>query len=464
MKSRKAICFALAGLFLALTVTMVVQAGGRDHDRDDQGFGQNRPKPLKLVGTILIPGSPIASTDIAWVDQNTETLVVGDRSNKGVDVVDAENDVYLGRVQSGQIQGTLVGFGGPTSMTTGITSAHQGPNGVVTTPDKKVWAGDGDSTLKVADLDPTSPTYLQIIAVISTVAPGCTGGYTGTCDRADELAYDPAHNIIVAANDEPSPTPPAIAPYLTFINASYPYNVLGHMNFAAQGEVVGTGLEQPVWDPGLHSVLQTLPANNMDGTGSIVIIDPIKEKVTRVINLDAFNCSPSGMALGPDQHVVVACKVVPAVVSATVPSTFPLVIDVETGNEIGPGIDQVGGGDEVNYSPGDNRFVVSSTVEGESGNPGVLGVINADSGDWLQNLPAATAVSPAYLKAVGGSGNLAALGENNHVFVIVKPTAKVADICPAVTVSANTPPATDYGCVAVFGPTNEDPDSSPFSF
>jgi hypothetical protein len=77
------------------------------------------------------------------------------------------------------------------------------------------------------------------------------------------------------------------------------------------------------------------------------VFDPIEET------------SPSGEALGPDQHVVVACKVVPAVTPATVQSTFPLVIDVETGNEIGPGIDQVGGGDEVNYNPGDNRFVVS---------------------------------------------------------------------------------------------------------
>jgi hypothetical protein len=296
-----------------------------------------------------------------------------------------------------------------------------------------------------------------VVDVHSTI-PGntCTGGAAGTCLRADELAYDPAHNIVAAAIDSPKSVPP----YLTFIDASYPYTILGQMNFAAQGEGTGKGLEQPLWDPGLHSFLQTLPANNADGTGSIVVIDPVKEKVTRVISLDAYNCSPSGEALGPDQHVVVACAIPGA--AAPSPSTFPLVIDISTGDEVGPGIDQVGGGDEVNYNPGDNRFIVSSTVEGISTNPGVLGVINADNGDWLQNTPSATPPQIG-LKAKGGSGNLAALGENNHVFVIVKPTAGVADVCPTVgvTVGAVTT-QTDYGCVAVFGPTREDPDSFQF--
>jgi len=459
----------LAGLFLALTLTLSARAGGdRDHDRDDQGggVGGQQPSPLKLLGTILIPGSPIASTDIAYVDQASEILVFADRSNKGVDVLDAENDVFLGRV---------LGFTGASSST--VTSTHQGPNGAVITRDKKLWAGDGDTTVKVADLDPTSPTYLKIIVSISTASvpsfttiSNCTGGLTGTCNRDDEMAYDSADNIVVVATDEPN----SIQPYLTFIDANPPYTILGQINFVAQGAVASGGLEQPVWDPGLHRILQTIPVTNGAGTGSIAVINPVTEKVERVISLSAYNCSPSGEDLGPNQHLVVACKVPGA--NAPSSSSFPLVIDVSTGNEIGPGINQVGGGDEVYYNPGDNRFLVSSTVDGVTtasgtttpvGDPAVLGVINADNGDWLQNVPPATAGTPGtggLTNSGKAAGNLAAFGEDNHVFVIVKPQAPATTVCTPVAVAGTggTTTLTDYGCVAVFGPTREAPDSFHF--
>jgi hypothetical protein len=445
MISRKAVSFLLVGIVM---FTLSARAGGdRDRDRDDRDHDHRvSNSPLKLLGTISIPGSPIASTDIAFVDQQTEMLLFADRSNKAVDVVDAENDIFLGRILTNAA--ATLHFTGVTSPST-----HGGPNGVVTTPDKKVWAGDGDSTVKVADVDPSSPTYLQIIASISTAGlssvSGCTGGVTGTCNRDDEIAYDPQHNIIIVANDEPM----GLAPFVTFIDASFPYTVLGQINFSAQGVVAG-GLEQPVWDPAIHRFLLTLPVTNGTGTGAIAVINPTTEKVDRVISLSAFNCSPSGEALGPDQHIVVACKIPGA--AAPSPSSFPLILDVSTGNEIGPGINQVGGGDEVNYNPGDRRFVVASTVDGISTYPGVLGVINAENGDWLQNLPSATPPSTGGLKTSGSAGNLAAFGENNHVFVIVKAsTAPVTDIC-------GTFAGVDYGCVAVFGPTHEDPDPDQF--
>lgn len=301
MNSRKAVIFLLATI---VTFTLSTRAGGdRDHDRDDGDHDHHVSNaPLKLLGTISIPGSPIASTDIAFVAQQSELLVFADRSNKAVDVVDAENDIFLGRVQTNAA--ATLHFTGATSP-----SVHGGPNGVVITPDKKVWAGDGDSTVKVADLDPSSPTYLQIIATINTAGlstvSNCTGGVAGTCNRDDEIAYDPQHNIIIVANDEPTGLPP----FVSFIDASFPYTILGQINFSAQGDVAGNGLEQPVWDPAIHRFLLTLPVTNGTGTGSIAVINATTEKVERVISLSAFNCSPSGEALGPDQHLVVACKI-----------------------------------------------------------------------------------------------------------------------------------------------------------
>ena len=111
----------------------------------------------------------------------------------------------------------------------------------------------------------------------------------------------------------------------------------------------------------------------------------------------------------------------------------------------------------MNYNPGENEFVISAALDGVSngpGNPVLLGVINGESGDWINNAPPATAAPTSTTLGTGGSAttgraaNLAALGSNKRVFVIVHPAtaAGASDICGVFG-------ATDFGCVAVFGPT-----------
>src|SRR5215831_4639772 len=70
--------------------------------------------PVALRKAIAIPGASLASTDLLWVDEASERLFFADRSNFSVDIIDAENDVYVGRV---------TGFVGPTGPRGG------GPNG-----------------------------------------------------------------------------------------------------------------------------------------------------------------------------------------------------------------------------------------------------------------------------------------------------------------------------------------------
>lgn len=212
-------CFKLTAACVACLLAATTIPASADDDRDN-----NRNAPVSALGVITVPGNPVTSADISWADPVTERYYFADRSNFGVEVIDAEKDVWVGRVAG--MAGPLTSGGG-TSTTNG-----PGPNGVVVTPQKRLWAGDGNSTVQLADVDPDSPNYLKILHSVSTALPACDGGSATThyCGRADELDYDPIHHIILVANNAPlSATVPhlSIDPYATFIKADPPYNVIG---------------------------------------------------------------------------------------------------------------------------------------------------------------------------------------------------------------------------------------------
>jgi hypothetical protein len=99
----------------------------------------------------------------------------------------------------------------------------------------------------------------------------------------------------------------------------------------------------------------------------------------------------------------------------------------------------VGGGDEVWYNPGDGRFYVTSTdntvvVPTGGTAPTVLGVIDAEDGSWLQNVP-----------DMGGR-NASAFPENNRIFSPVRATTT----SPDNTICATFGQLKGTGCIAVF--------------
>src|SRR5258708_10184946 len=100
---------------------------------------------MRQIGTISIPGEPLNSFDLSWIDQSTGMYYLADRSNKGIDIVDTKKGAWVGRV---------TGFVGPVMKKDGTccNNAVSGPNGVLTIPGKEAWVGDGDSTVKVIDL------------------------------------------------------------------------------------------------------------------------------------------------------------------------------------------------------------------------------------------------------------------------------------------------------------------------
>jgi len=422
---------------LSVALPLTIRADQQDRRRGDAGdcresehHEHSANTPVHLSGVITVPGNPITSADIAWVDPGTERYYFADRSNFGVDIIDAETDVYLARVTG--MAGPLPSGGG-TSATNG-----PGPNGVLVTPNRRLWAGDGNSTVRVADVDPNSPNYLSLIGSISTALPACDSAAAHYCGRADELGYDPRHHLILIANNAPlsiaSPHAP-IDPYATFISADPPFAAVGHISFAGAG-----GLEQPLWDPEIRRFLLTVPGKIVAGViatrPSIAVINPTSMTVEKSFVLDCqtlagtTSVSTTGIALAPFQHVLVsACG-------------FPIILSALNGHVFNV-VKQVGGGDEVWHNPGDGRFYVTGP---DTSTPPVvsLGVIDAETSRWLQNVPDVRGKNPA------------AFAENNRVFTIVQVNAAIV---------AN--PATDNstcslfgfrgtGCIAVFTHADDD--------
>jgi hypothetical protein len=436
MKERKFVSLLCALAFvLPLTVRADQDNDHKDRDdrscRDSEHHEHNANTPVGLIGVIPVPGNPILSSDIAWVDPGTERYYIADRSNFGVDIIDAESNFYVDRVAG--MAGPLASGGG-TATTNGA-----GPNGVVVTPSRKLWAGDGNSLVRVADVDPDSPDYLKIIGTVSTANSTCDDG-TATghfCGRADEIGYDPKDKVILIANPNAlSIVPPhgSTNPFATFISAVPPYPVLGHVTF-----VGASGLEQPLWDPELHKFWLTVPGP-VGGNPTIARLDPITLAVDKTYTLDCLaltgtaNNGITGIALAPFQHLLVSACGRPIILSALTGHVFNV-------------ITQVGGGDEVWYNPGDGRFYVT----GASNTPPMpavqsLGVIDAETSGWLQNVTDVRGKNPA------------AFAENNHIFTVVQINAAIA-AAPATDNSICTQfGVMGRGCIAVFGHADQGDD------
>jgi hypothetical protein len=406
MKSKVIGCL-LFGLAFVLTLTINAHPDGRDRDdrdRDQQECGDvehNAKTPLEAVGVIGIPDNPLLSTDIAWVDPGTERFYMADRSNKGVDVIDAENDTYVGRVP---------GFAG-TPGTNG-----SGPGGVVVTPDRKLWAGDGNTKVQVADVDPASSNYLKIIKSIDISIAACRPN----CNRADEVGFDPKHHKILAAVDQPNsaqdPNKP-IEPYAALIDA----NSYGIQIVAIPNIVAGGGLEQPLWDGELGRFFLTVPSVSTNGgNGEIAVINPTTGVVEKAYS--PGNCSPTGEVLAPFQRLVVECNT-----STTNSIVF---LNALTGKVISsiPNIPA----DELWFNPGDDLVYAANNTAN------LLNVIDPETRRLIQSVP-----------DVGGR-NQAAFAENNHVFTPVRTSSAFVKNPSTDNTQCSKFGFQGTGCVAVF--------------
>jgi hypothetical protein len=133
-----------------------------------------------------------------------------------------------------------------------VDNNHSGPDGVVS-HGRWLYAGDGDSTLKVIDLDaPTATAIKQTIP---------TGGTT----RVDEMALTGDGQLLLAANNAEDP------PFATLFSANGDAptsNTFKIIKITVDPAIVPSGaglsLEQPAWDTKTQRFYTSIPiiANN----------------------------------------------------------------------------------------------------------------------------------------------------------------------------------------------------------
>src|SRR5262249_5368854 len=133
-----------------------------------------------------------------------------------------------------------------------VNNALSGPDGVVS-HGRWLYAGDGDSTLKVFDLD-APPASAQKASI-------STGGTT----RLDEMAFTSNGKLLLAANNAEDP------PFATLFEANG-NGAKNHVRIITKVMVdaaiipagAGLSLEQPTWDPRTKRFFTSIPiiANN----------------------------------------------------------------------------------------------------------------------------------------------------------------------------------------------------------
>jgi len=372
-----------------------------------------------VTSVIKVPGNPLLSFDISFVDAASGLYLLADRSNKSIDVIETATNEF--RTLNGQLMPGFVGVVPAASCSTGAANDCSGPDGVLVANGNQVWVGDGNSRVWVLDLTTGAPIGPS---PISTALPGTTDQ-----TRADELCHDANNGIILIANDASQPHP-----FVTFISST-DFSVLDHIvmdGMDGRPDAAG-GIEQCQWSPRTGKFYLNVPnpsgKNSTDGV--VLQIDPVSRKIEKTFSLTDSGCGGNaGMALGPFPQALLGC-------SNLGPNS--VVINLNSGSVIGTLAGEAGA-DEAWYNPGNNQYFLGSgnhlTAVGGSTAP-ILGVVDA-TGKREDSGPASAV----------GSHSVAADPVKNQVYVPINSNPAqggASGICGAHDGGSNA-----NGCIAVF--------------
>jgi len=304
-----------------------------------------------LIATMSIPGNPLDNFDIGAVDQAAGRYYLADRSNSGIDIFDTTTRSYIGRV---------TGFVGIKRRPDGSAANNMsGPNGIaIDNVRHELWAGDGDSSLKVIDI---ASVPAKLIATVRTGGQG----------RADELTVDEKDGIVLIGNNADRPT------YVTLISTKPDHAIVGKIVMPEADD----GIDQPTYVAETGLFYASVPVwKGEKNHGGLAVIDPKTAKLVKLIEID--DCQPAGSLHASGTLMLVGCS---AGSAARMPGVAPatVIVDVKT-ERVVKVVHEVGGEDEVAFDPGAQRYYTGSRDQ-----PGgaVLGVIDARSNSWIENIP-----------------------------------------------------------------------------
>jgi DNA-binding beta-propeller fold protein YncE len=310
--------------------------------------------PTQLRSVITVPNVPANGFyyDGSYVDAGRKLYYLGDRSTKGIDFV----DIAQGKVVA-QLTGILVG----QAMKGGkLDNNVSGPNALEMVGPDELWIGDGDSTIKVVDLN--SRTFAATIPM---------GGQA----RTDFIVYDPDHKVVLATNKNDAP------PFISFVDPRS-RKIVAKLEFKAKS------LDGVVYDPSQKRYLVAVGPTAENPHGEVDAVDPVAHTV--VARYPAPECFPAGLALGPSNHLLVGCSD-DALAAGFKAKT--LVMDATNGAVLAT-VNEVGGANYVAYNPGNRRFYIGArdmTVDGtkNTAKTPVLGIIDAVSMRFIESVPTA---------------------------------------------------------------------------
>jgi DNA-binding beta-propeller fold protein YncE len=349
------------------------------------------------------PNTPSSSFDISWVDQSTGQYFLADSGHQAVAWFNATSDSFVGFLAQGMFSGSGSPPSSPavdsnatcktfaTEHSSSFTACN-GPNGVVTDDQGRVWAGNSPTSTSTLN-DPSSNVVVIDPATRAVVKVIDTGGQA----RSDELSFDPVDHVVLIANPDDG--------FLTWISTTT-LQVVGKFYYSGNADGVtptvanhpaAGGLEQSVFDPRTGLFYQAVPGVGID-VFEPVPVNGVGQLVT-TFPLPSCTGGPTGLVIGPNDTLIGAC------------ANGGAVVELHNGY-LRTIIPNVGGADEMWFNPGDGNayFAIIPTLTSS-----VLGVANAHNDHWLQNLDiSGVPTSPLPL-----AHSVAAYAGNNQIFVPV---------------------------------------------